>query len=241
MNPSKDVKIIDEGRTIRMDQQGSILSHLSKEPGPTDSLFDILAAILHTFSMGPHIAVLGFAGGGIMGPLRAMHGEETIHAVDLDSSGHSLFIRHGRSWAEDLRYQEAEAGAWLKASKRRFDAIFEDLSIPAQSEVEKPTISLKEIPHLAAKRLKPKGIYLANLFPPLKDGWTRTLETVASSYQRAVLICPDDYYNRLVLAGNFTDSVRDIRSKLNYALDYIGSEQANAFSIRSFQERTKSR
>ena len=74
----------------RLLQNGSVLSEVLSQPGPTDSVFDVLAAALN-LSKGTHAGILGFAGGGVIAPLRAMGGRHTISGVDLDESGYKLF------------------------------------------------------------------------------------------------------------------------------------------------------
>ncbi|MEC9081308.1 MAG: hypothetical protein VYE44_05980, partial [Verrucomicrobiota bacterium] len=60
------------GRGARLVQNGSVLSEVLAQPGPTNSVFDALAALVRLFSPGARVGLLGFAGGGIIAPLRAM-------------------------------------------------------------------------------------------------------------------------------------------------------------------------
>ena len=59
-------------RGAQMLQGGAILSEILAEPAATHSVFDLLAALVHLLAPGPRVAMLGFAGGGMLAPLRAL-------------------------------------------------------------------------------------------------------------------------------------------------------------------------
>ena len=71
-------------RGARLVQNGSVLSEVLAKPGATDSVFDVLAAAIQIFSPGDRVGILGFAGGGLIAPLRAMSGDHNLSGVDLD-------------------------------------------------------------------------------------------------------------------------------------------------------------
>jgi hypothetical protein len=57
------VRIERTRRGARMIEGDVVLSEILARPGPTHSLFDLLAAAVTALSPGPRLAVLGFAGG----------------------------------------------------------------------------------------------------------------------------------------------------------------------------------
>ncbi|NIP94518.1 MAG: hypothetical protein GWO24_14175, partial [Akkermansiaceae bacterium] len=61
-----------------LEQHGCVLSEILEEPGSTHSVFDVLAAAVAVFSPGRRVAVLGFAGGGMMAPLRKLGGDHEV-------------------------------------------------------------------------------------------------------------------------------------------------------------------
>src|SRR6187402_1025733 len=98
---------------LRLSQHGVVISELRTSPGPTHSVFDVLAALIAILAPVGRIGVLGFAGGGMMAPLRGLGVESTIDSVDLDRAGYDLFRRHCPAWAEQVNWREADAVAWL--------------------------------------------------------------------------------------------------------------------------------
>ena len=61
----------------RLVQNGSVLSEVLSEPGPTQSVFDILAAAIMLNNKN-RVGILGFAAGGLIGPLRSMNGHQHL-------------------------------------------------------------------------------------------------------------------------------------------------------------------
>ena len=77
------MKIERTRRGARIIDDDVVLSEILARPGPTHSLFDVLAAAVAAFAPGPRFAMLGFAGGGMIAPLRAMGCDIPVRAVDL--------------------------------------------------------------------------------------------------------------------------------------------------------------
>ena len=113
------VKVVRTRRGIRLVQQGLVLSEIRTTPGPTDSLFDVLAATIAALAPGPDVALLGFAGGGLVAPLRAMGFGHPLEAVDLSLVGEALFRAHSGPWVGRVTVHEDEASRWLRSRRRR--------------------------------------------------------------------------------------------------------------------------
>ena len=79
---------------LRLSQHGVVISELRATPGPTHSVFDVLAALVAVLKPAGRVGVLGFAGGSMMAPLRCLGVESEIHSVDLERTGYDLFRRH---------------------------------------------------------------------------------------------------------------------------------------------------
>ena len=108
-------------RGARLVQNGSVLSEVLAVPGATDSVFDVLAASVIQFSPADRVGLLGFAGGGIIAPLRAMGCGHIISGVDLDSTGYKLFCKLSSRWKGEVRFEEGDAAEWLRSGCDRFD------------------------------------------------------------------------------------------------------------------------
>ena len=50
---------------LRLSQHGVVISEMRATPGPTHSVFDVLAALVAVLMPAGRIGVLGFAGGGM--------------------------------------------------------------------------------------------------------------------------------------------------------------------------------
>jgi len=85
------VKIERTRRGARIREGDVILSEILALPGPTHSLFDLLAAGIAALAPGPRVAMLGFAGGGVVAPLRAMGWNHPLCCVDLSGDAEPLW------------------------------------------------------------------------------------------------------------------------------------------------------
>ena len=66
------MKITRTKHGARMSQGGAVLSEVLAKPGPTHSVFDLLAALVHVLAPGPRVGVLGFVEAEFLLLLRAL-------------------------------------------------------------------------------------------------------------------------------------------------------------------------
>ena len=166
---------------LRLSQHGVVISELRTTPGPTHSVADVLAALIAVFAPAGRIGILGFAGGGIMAPLHALGVETTIDSVDLDPVGYHLFLKHCPEWIARVNWQQGDAVAWLRQQPAAFGLLVDDLSVPCEGDVIKPSISWDELPPLIGQRLRPGGVGVFNLLPPSNSKWNPDLERIVRS------------------------------------------------------------
>jgi hypothetical protein len=227
------VRIVRTRRGLRLLENDVILSELLAEPGPTHCLFDVLAACVAALAPGPRFALLGFAGGGVVAPLRAMGFEHPIDAVDLDPSGEALFRGLSGSWAGDVRVARMDAAEWLAAGDAPFDAILEDLSVPGRETTVKPRASFDGLPALVRARLARDGVAVTNVLPEPGMSWDAMLAPVAGSHARAVVIELEEYENRVAIGGAALAATPEVARRVRAALDAIGSVQARRIRFRA--------
>ena len=122
------MRIVPTGYGARVVDGDAMLSKVLVEPGPTHSVLDVLAACVVTFTPGPSVALLGFAAGGMIAPLRAMGFESDLDAVDLWREGERCFRRLCGEWSGGVRFHCTDAAAWLRRGHRKYDLIVDDLS-----------------------------------------------------------------------------------------------------------------
>lgn len=225
-------RVVRTRRGVRLVQRGLVLSEVRTTPGPTDSLFDVLAACIAALTPGPRVAVLGFAAGGIVAPLRGMGFGHPIEAVDLSLEGEKVFRRHSGPWIGDVEVHEDEAGRWLRRRRRPRDMILEDLSMEAGGDVTKPAVSLTVLPPLMRRRLAPRGVVAVNVLPIPGTPWQDLLARIAEPWQNALVVTDEEYENKILLAGALPDA-REVSHALRRHLRALGSNQATEVSVRT--------
>ena len=225
--------IIHTRNGLRLSQHGVVISELRTSPGPTHSVFDILAALLALLAPDARIGVLGFAGGGMMAPLRALKVESVLHAVDLDRASYELFREHCPEWRRFVKWQQADALAWLRRQPPEFGLLLEDLSVPQDGTVFKPAISWSELPELIRARLRPDGIGVFNLLRPTTGQWQPELNGILRLFGTARIVELDDFENRILIVGSQLPAARELGRQLRGALRRLHSRQAGRLRLRT--------
>ena len=229
------MKIVRTRRGARIVADDVVLSEILAKPGPTHSLFDLLAAGVTTLSPGPRFAMLGFAGGGMVAPLRALGCDFAVHAVDLDVGAEALFRELSDGWAGDVRLDEADADQWLARRRKKYDVIVEDLSVPSPAGTVKPYVSFDLLPQRIRMRLQPEGVVIINLLPLPGTEWDAIYARVSSPYQRAVVVHLDEYENRVLIAGDAIPDAREVGQRLRAELRSIGSDVLRQMRLKTLR------
>ncbi len=231
------MKIVRTRRGVRLvaEDDDVVLSEVLALPGPTHSLFDALAGCIAALAPGPRIAVLGFAGGGIIAPLRAMDCTHPIAAVDLSREGESIFRELSSDWCGEVTLDEEDAGDWLARRRTRFDLIVEDLSVPSPVGTVKPYATFDTIPERMARRLAPHGLAVFNMLPLPGTRWDSLIARVGQPWARVVTVELDEYENRLVLAGDNLAPAAELSRRVRAALKSIESSQTHQCKFRTIR------
>lgn len=229
------LKIIKHARGARIVDGDDVISEIRAQPGPTHTLFDVLAACIAGLAEGPRIAVLGFAGGGIVAPLRAMQCNAELQCVDLSLAGEKIFRKLSAKWAGKVRVDRQDASRWLRRKRTPFDCILEDLSLPATAEREgvKPDISLHVIPPMMAESLTPDGVVIINMLPMPGMTWNDLMIPFTHSFRRVCVIHFEGYVNRVVVAGKRLATASEVSRRIRAELHSIESAMAFEFCLRT--------
>lgn len=235
--PHGKVRVVRDRRGVRLVDGPDVVSHLRATPGPTHGFFDLLAACVVAFASQPprtRVVMLGFAAGGVVAPLRAMGFAEPLHAVDLTLDHARIFREVAATWGGDIRLVEADAAAWLRRTRLRWDVILEDLTTRGPVNAIKPDVSVDVLPQLMRDRLAARGVVAVNVLPVPGLTWDELLERMAAPHPRALIVDPVQYENRVLLAGPGLPDARATGRLLREALRSIGSRHAGKFVIRSW-------
>ncbi len=219
---------------LRLSQHGVVISELRTSAGPTHSVFDLLAALLVELAPAGRVGMLGFAGGGMMAPLRALGFDRELEAVDLDGASHDLFRKHCAEWASQVRWHHGDASAWLKDQRPDFDLILEDLSVPEAGDVFKPAISWEVLPTVIRQRLKPQGVAVFNLLLSPGQNWRGQERKIAEHFGEARVLELEAFENRLLVAGKQLPASAQLSRRVGSALRRMKSRQAERFRVRTW-------
>lgn len=216
---------------LRLSQHGVVISELRSSPGPTHSVFDVLAALIAVLAPAGRLGVLGFAGGGMVAPLQALGVEAMIDSVDLDRAGYDLFCQHCPGWTRRVNWQQADALAWLRRQPAEFGLLLDDLSVPHNGDVVKPAISWQVLPALICRRLRPRGLAVFNLLPPPDGQWKPNLQRIAGLFKTARIVHFHEFENRILVAGDDLPTARELGRRLRNALHPLCSRQAKRIQV----------
>ena len=230
-------RVVGTARGARLEQDDAVLSEVLSRPGPTHGVFDLLAAAVAGLARGPRLAVLGFAAGGFVAPLRAMGWPGLVEGVDLSEKGPELFRRILGARAGAVHIDHDDAVTWLEKGGE-WDVVVEDLSIPSATGVIKPPITIDPLPGLIRSNLTADGIVVTNLLPLLERSWQTLLEDLAGPGDSALVIHLDEYHNRILLTGRSLPGPDEAMRLLQGRLSAIGSRQAEKMSVRLLRQRS---
>ncbi|MEC9055556.1 MAG: hypothetical protein VX633_09630, partial [Verrucomicrobiota bacterium] len=96
---------------VSIEENGCVLCELPRLPGPTHSVWDVLACAVKLFAPGSRMAMLGFAGGGMVGAMRAIGCEQEVAAVDLWTKGFDIFREVAADWSGAVQFHAEDAVA----------------------------------------------------------------------------------------------------------------------------------
>lgn len=214
-------------------QAGTVLSEVLSAPGATHTLFDVLAATIAALAPGPRVAILGFAAGGLVAPLRALGVAHPIQAVDLSLEGEALFRELSAGWAGQVRLTQGDAVRWLARQGTPYDLILEDLFAERGRAMVKPEASFTTLPSLMRKALTREGVAVINTLPVPGVSWREVQAELAAPFEEAVQVELEEYENRLLVAGRSLPGAHALSRRLRGLLRSIGSRQAERLAVRA--------
>ncbi len=230
------MRVVKTRHGVRMEEGGCVLSEIRSRPGPTHSLFDVLAATIAGLSPGPRVAMLGFAGGGLIAPLRAMGCWHAIHGVDLSLEGEPIFRELCDAWCGEVSLVQADALKWLRKETQPFDLILEDLSADVNGELTKPPVSIDALPACMATQLTPDGVCVTNVLPVPGIPWTDLLHTLRTPFPHAVVLTLDAWENRVLICAHHPLSARTLGRRLRHELHVISSQEEHGMRVRTLPQ-----
>jgi hypothetical protein len=228
------MRIVESSRGAHLIHDGHTVSFLPALPGTTGSIFDVIAGLVATLAPPDSpIAMLGFAAGGTVAPLRALGTSGRIEAADLSTDAVPTFTRIARDWAGDVEVTEAEASRWLRSRRVRYGGLIDDLSMQVPGDVTKPEVSWTVLPPLMAARRRVDGISVHNLLPVTGLSWRSLIGHVVRDQPSAIEVRSSDYDNRIVVSANVLPGARALGRELERLMTHLNSPLAGTLAVRT--------
>jgi SAM-dependent methyltransferase len=219
-------------RGVRVVQEGHVVSEVVARPGPTHSLFDVLAAAVVTLARGPRLALLGLGGGSVVAPLRALGWAGSIAAVDRSREMVRVFRRIAAPALGPVSATVADAAAWLGRQQEEIDVVVEDLSVPVPGDLVMPEVCFDPLPHLIGRHLAPGGVAVVNAFSPGPQGWDRLLQRLRVPGTESLVVHLDEFDHRVLLLGEELPAAPQVGRRLRQLLHQLRSRQATRVRVR---------
>jgi spermidine synthase len=196
------------GRALRID--GTFASRYVPGSPLTGPVWDALA--LPLLLLPPprrrSVLVLGLGGGSAARVARCIAPRARIVGIERSAE----VLRAARRWfdldALDLEVVRTDARAYLATTRRRFDAILEDIFVGSARAVHKPDWLPEPGLARAARRLRRGGLLVSNAI----DEAPAVARAMRALFPGTLRIDIEDYDNRIVVGGPRVVSARALRA-----------------------------
>lgn len=194
----------------------------------TGLAWDLLAAsaMLRPSGKPASILMLGVAGGTALRTLRHLLPEVSLTGIDLDAELIALAEKEMRLGETDADIVIADAYAWMKGNKRRFDVILDDLYLAGEEDVFRADACDADWLGLLKGSLAPGGILALNLVtgPGHRAKQSATRKNLTARFPCVRALNTEDSLNEILVAGDdvapgsrlaeFTDCFADWRDRM---------------------------
>jgi spermidine synthase len=214
-------------RELRID--GTFASFYEPGRATTGSVWDALAAALLALPPGrrSRVLLLGLGGGSAARVVRAVAPRARILGVEIDPQVVRLARRHFDLDALDVEVSVADAREFLRGTRRRFDAVLEDVFVGRGRDIVKPEGLPEPGLRHAARLIAPGGVLASNTL----DETSAVRATLRELFPGQLEIGVEGYDNRILVGGPAALSARMLRSRL--AASSVLSETLPNLSLRT--------
>lgn len=203
-------RVVVRGGARELHIDGTFASWYRPGEAVTGSVWDGLGAALLALPPARRRAVLllGLGGGSAARVVRALAPRARITAVEIDPR----VVRLAREWFDldelGVEIVVDDARRFLARSRRRFDAVLEDVFVGSGRHAVKPEgLPLPGLAH-AARRLRAGGVLASNALDEAPD----VARAMAGLFPRTVCIGIEGYDNRIFVGRRGPLSGRALRS-----------------------------
>jgi len=204
------VRVVARGGRRELHVDGTHASSWRPGEVETGSVWDALA--LPLLALPParrrRVLVLGLGGGSAARLVRALAPGATIVGVEYDGAVLAAARRHFELGTLGLEIVRGDARAWLARARRRFDLVIDDVFVGRGHHVHKPDWLPEPGLGLAAARLAPGGLLVANTI----DEASAVGRAVSARFPACVRIGIEGYDNRVLVGGPVGLDARRLRA-----------------------------
>jgi spermidine synthase len=194
------VHVVRRGRkrTLRID--GSLASTWQPGLATTGSVWDALACALLALppAKRSNVLLLGLGGGSAARVVRALAPRARIVGVEIDPA----VVRLARRWfdldALGVEVVVADAAAFLARTRRRFDAVLEDVFVGDARRLRKPPGFPLPALDRVRRILRPGGVAACNTL----DESAEVRAALAARFRRLARVEIADYDNQIFVASD---------------------------------------
>ncbi len=172
----------------------------------TGLAWDLLAAaaLLRPSGKPASILMLGVAGGTALRTLRHLLPEVSLTGIDLDAELIALAEKEMHLGEAGAEIVIADAYAWMKGNKRRFDVILDDLYLAGEDDVFRADACDADWLGLLKRSLAPGGILALNLVtgPGHRAKQSATRINLAARFPCVRSLRTEESLNEILVAGD---------------------------------------
>lgn len=217
----------EHGRELIIDETFASLDR----PGEivTGSVWDAIAAPLLALppARRKRVLLLGLGGGSVARIVRALAPGALIVGVEFDPDVVTIARSHFGLRELEVEVIVADALDVLRTERRLFDFVVDDVFVGRGDHVHKPEWAPRPGHELAARRLRPGGVFVSNTL----DEARRVASDLRCRYPGLLRIDVDGYDNRIFVAGPDNLDARTLRRAVSN--DPILGESVGMLRFRS--------
>lgn len=207
---------------------GAVHAQIHQSRFLTGLAWDLIAAgaLLHGKGKPQSILMLGVAGGTALRTLRHLLPDTELTGIDLDAELIALAEEEMKLSETGAHIEIADAYAWIKNNRRKFDVIIDDLYLAGEEDVFRADQCDGDWLGLLQKSLTPGGILALNLVigSGHRAKQTATRKRLTSLFPTVRSLTTPDSLNEVLAAGetvattsrltDFTDHFTDWRDRM---------------------------
>jgi spermidine synthase len=202
----------------------------------TGLAWDLIAASALLRKDGPpqSILMLGLAGGTAYRVLRHLLPECHLTAIDIDAEIIELARDHMDLDELGIEVVTADAYAWLKKNKRKFDIVFDDIYLAGKTDVFRPRVWNPELMVHLRRAVAPGGLLAVNLVTGAghRTMQSQTRRILCGEFPRVRSLRTAEGMNEVLVAGEAVATGRQLESYCDSFRDWRDRMYWNRIDVR---------